>query len=287
MSSVTIVEVAPRDGLQNHDRSFSTASKIAFVEALAAAGLMVIEAASFVNPKAVPKMSDGGEVMSGVHRQPGVRYLALVPNTRGLERAIAAEVDAIALFAAATEEFSDANLNATIDEVFARFSAVVELARSRSLWVRGYLSVAFHCPFHGVVTVDEALPAIQRLLDLGCDEIALADTTGAATPEQVDRLVAATLNITPPQRLALHCHDTAGLALSNVQAGYERGLRVFDGSAGGIGGCPFSPGAPGNVATESLVRYFAQRGIETGIDGPAVERAYETLLQSPEPNQAS
>ncbi|CAN5773774.1 hydroxymethylglutaryl-CoA lyase [soil metagenome] len=287
MNSVSIVEVAPRDGLQNHDFSFSTASKIIFIEDLAAAGLVVIEAASFVNPRAVPKMSDGGEVMSGVDRQPGVRYLALVPNTQGLERAIAAGVDAIALFASATEEFSKANLNASIDDVFARFSAVMDLARSQSLWVRGYLSVAFHCPFHGGVSIDEALPAIQRLADLGCDEIALADTTGSATPEQVDRLVAASLHILPPQKLALHCHDTAGLALSNVQVGYERGLRIFDGSAGGIGGCPFSPGAPGNVATESLVRYFGQRGIETGVDAAAVERAYETLLQRPDLNQAS
>jgi isopropylmalate/homocitrate/citramalate synthase len=274
MADVTIVEVAPRDGLQNHDRALNTAQKIAFIEALAAAGAPVIEATSFVSPSAVPLMADAGEVMKGIDRKPGVRYLALIPNVRGLDRAIEAGVDSIALFAAATEAFSQANLRASIADTFGRFKAVMDSARVHGPWVRGYVSVAFHCPFSGVVPVEQAMSVIAQVQDLGCDEVALADTTGMAEPEQVARLLEKTLEIVPADRLALHFHDTRGRAIENIQTGYDLGVRVFDSSAGGIGGCPFSPGAPGNVATELVVDHFERSGMDTGIDAGLIHEAY-------------
>jgi isopropylmalate/homocitrate/citramalate synthase len=274
MADVTIVEVAPRDGIQNYDRAIETSQKIAFIDALADAGAPVIEAASFVNPAAVPLMADAAEVMLGITRNPGVRYLALVPNVRGLERALDAGVDSIALFAAATEAFSQANLSASIDDTFVRFEAVVERARENGLWIRGYVSVAFHCPFSGVVPVEQALAVISRVRDLDCDEIVLADTTGMAEPEQVATLMEQTLDLVPANDLALHFHDTRGRAIENIQTGYDLAVRVFDSSAGGIGGCPFSPGAPGNVATELVVEHFERAGVRTGIDAGQIHDAY-------------
>ncbi|CAN5785464.1 hydroxymethylglutaryl-CoA lyase [soil metagenome] len=283
MAEVTIVEVAPRDGLQNHDRAIETAQKIAFIEALVNAGARVIEAASFVSPAAAPMMVDAAEVMKGINRKPGVRYLALVPNSRGLERALEAGVDSIALFAAATEEFSQANLNASIADAFGRFESVMERARTLGLWVRGYVSVAFHCPFSGHVDTGQALKVIELIRGLGCDEIALADTTGMAEPHQVTSLVLAALELMPASRLALHFHDTHGRAIDNIQAGYDLGVRVFDSSAGGIGGCPFSPGAPGNVATELVVDHFEDSGVRTGIDADLIRAAYRRHVLDADP----
>ncbi|MCC6945500.1 MAG: hydroxymethylglutaryl-CoA lyase [Thermomicrobiales bacterium] len=276
--SVTIVEVGPRDGLQNHPRDISTAAKIGFIDALSTAGPRVIETTSFVNPKAVPKMADAAEVMDGIQRRPGVRYMALVPNVRGLERALAAGVDAIGLFAAATEEFSRANLNASIDETFVRFAETAQLAKANDVWVRGYISVAFHCPYSGAVAPERVLPVLERLVELGCDEFSLADTTGHATPGDVTALVTAALDVAPVEQLGLHLHDTRGMAIDNVAAGYDAGVTIFDGSSGGIGGCPFSPGAPGNVATESVVDFFERQGIATGIDSSAIRLAYDTWI---------
>jgi isopropylmalate/homocitrate/citramalate synthase len=223
-------------------------------------------------------MADAAEVMAGIERRPGVRYMALVPNVRGLERALAAGVDAIGLFAAATEEFSRANLNASIDETFVRFAETAQLAKANDVWVRGYISVAFHCPYSGAVPPERVLPVLERLVELGCDEFSLADTTGHATPGDVTALVTAALDVAPVERLGLHLHDTRGLAIDNVAAGYDAGVRIFDGSSGGIGGCPFSPGAPGNVSTESVVDFFERQGIATGIDSAAVRLAYDTWI---------
>ncbi|MGD9712554.1 MAG: hydroxymethylglutaryl-CoA lyase [Thermomicrobiales bacterium] len=275
---VTIVEVGPRDGLQNHARDFSVETKVGFIEALAETGLTCIETVAFVNPRAVPKMADAEAVMTGLHRRPGVRYMALVPNVKGLEGAISASVDSIGIFAAATESFSRANLNASIDQTFGRFADVMLRARQHGMWVRGYLSVAFHCPYSGNVSPEQVLPVLDRLRQLGCDELVLADTTGQAEPDRVRTLVEQASAVVPVASLALHLHDTRGLALDNVAAGYESGIRVFDGSAGGIGGCPFSPGAPGNVATESLVKFFDGQGISTGIDADKVHAAYQTWI---------
>ena len=274
---VTVVEVGPRDGLQNEPVRVPTAAKIAFIEALAAAGLPVVEATSFVSPKAVPQLADADEVMRGLRRRPGVRYPVLVPNERGLDRALAAGVDAIALFTAVTEAFARANVGASIAETFDRFAPVMTRARAAELWVRGYVSVAFGCPYSGAVAPEAAVAVARRLLDLGCAEVSLADTIGVATPEGVGRVLAAARGILPRERTALHFHDTGGRALANVAVGLEHGIGIFDSSAGGLGGCPFAPGAPGNLATEALLTFLAERGIETGVDREAVAHASASL----------
>ncbi len=277
---VTVVEVGPRDGLQNELQAVPTAAKIGFIEALAAAGLPVVESTSFVSPKAVPRMADASEVMHGITRRPSTRYPALVPNERGFERALAAGVDAIALFTAASEAFCQANVRATIDETFGRFAPIADRARSADLWLRGYVSVAIDCPYSGPVEPDLAAAVAERLFELGCDEVALADTIGTATPRSVGRLLDATAKRVPLERIALHFHDTGGLALANVMIGLDYGVTVYDAAAGGLGGCPFAPGAPGNLATERLLRLLDGLGIETGIDRSAVERAVTDLRQA-------
>ena len=274
---VTVVEVGPRDGLQNEPQVVPMAARVAFVEALAAARLPVVESASFVNPKAVPQMAGSDELMRAVRRRPGTRYPVLVPNERGLERALAAGCDAIALFTAASEAFSQANVRATIAETFQRFAPVAERARAAGLWLRGYVSTAIDCPYSGPVDPEQAVAVAERLFELGCDEVALADTIGTATPLAVDRLLDLTRRRIGLERIGLHFHDTHGLALANVMLGLDYGVRVYDAAAGGMGGCPFAPGAPGNLATEKLLRLLAGLGVETGVDRAAVERAVADL----------
>jgi hydroxymethylglutaryl-CoA lyase len=275
--SVTIVEVAPRDGLQNEPGFIPTASKIRFIEALARAGCRVVEATSFVNPAAVPQLADADEVMRSIERLPGVRYPVLVPNERGLDRALAAGVDTIALFAAATEEFSQANLRCSIDESFARFSPVAKIATERGLWLRGYVSVAFDCPFSGVVSPESTLKVACRLFGLGCEEVSIADTIGTTDPDHVRQLLEVFNFELPMDKLALHFHDTYGRAVDNIRAALDYGINVFDSSAGGLGGCPFAPGAPGNVATETVLDLFAELGIGTGVDREAIVAAVQGL----------
>jgi hydroxymethylglutaryl-CoA lyase len=279
--AVRIVEVAPRDGLQNHARAFPTGAKIAFIDALSRSSLPVIEVASFVNPKAVPLMADAVEVMSGIDRVPGVRYLALVPNEKGLDRALACGTDSIALFASASETFSQRNINCTIAESLERFAPVLHCAKANGIWVRGYISMAFVCPFEGVIPPSQTARLAGELLELGCDEICLADTIGPAGPEMVSDVLDATLRLVPVDRLALHMHDTYGKAVDNVDIGYEAGIRVFDSAAGGFGGCPFAPGAAGNLATERLIEHLDQRGIPHGIDIENLQTATAQLLASP------
>ena len=274
---VTVVEVGPRDGLQNEPELVPTAAKVAFVEALAAAGLPVVEAASFVSPKAVPQMAGSDEVMRQVRRRPGTRYPVLVPNERGLERALETGCDAIALFTAASEAFSQANIRASIDESFARFAPVAARARAAGLWLRGYVSTAVDCPYTGPVDPEQAVDVAARLFALGCDEVALADTIGTATPRAVDRLLDLTRRRLGLERIGLHFHDTNGLALANAMVGLDYGVTVYDAAAGGMGGCPFAPGAPGNLATERLLRLLEGLGVETGVDRAAVERAVADL----------
>ncbi len=274
---VTVVEVGPRDGLQTEPTLVPTEAKVAFVEALADAGLPVVEVTSFVSPSAVPQLADAGEVMSRVRRRASVRYPVLVPNIRGLDRALAAGADALAIFASATEAFSQANLRGSIDETFGRFEPIAQRARSDRLWLRGYISVAFHCPYSGPVLPSAVVAVADRLLDLGCDELAIADTIGAAKPAEVDALLNDLLPRVPVDRLALHFHDTGGMALENVEAGLRSGGKTFDSSAGGLGGCPFAPGAPGNLATETLVSYLEHRGIQTGVDTDRVSAAVNAL----------
>jgi hydroxymethylglutaryl-CoA lyase len=270
---VTVFEVGPRDGLQNESALIPSAEKIAFVNALGDAGLRWIETTSFVHPKAVPQLADASEVMAGIERRPGVRYPVLVPNERGMERALNSGVDAVCVFTAASEEFSQANVRATIDETFERFKPVVALAQAEGVWVRGYVSMAFHCPYEGRIAPEKALDVSARLLALGVDEVAISDTVGRATPQDMDAVLSLAVDQLPVERLALHLHDTFDLALPNVMLGLEAGITVFDGAAGGLGGCPFAPGAPGNLATEKLVRLLHGLGIETGIDEEKVAEA--------------
>jgi hydroxymethylglutaryl-CoA lyase len=262
---VTVVEVGPRDGLQNEPEVIPTRVKIAFVEALADAGFPVVEVTSFVNPKRVPQLADAAEVMIGMRHLPGVRYPVLVPNQRGLERALAVGVDAIALFAAATEDFSVANVGASIADTFDRFEPVVASARERGLWVRGYVSVAFGCPYTGKVPTAAVADVAARLLALGCDEICLADTIGVGTPVDTRNVLQSVLPFIAVERLGLHFHDTSGNALANVDEALTHGVRIFDAAAAGLGGCPFAPGAPGNLATERLIELLEDNGLRTGV----------------------
>lgn len=282
LDHVTIVEVGPRDGLQNERAVVPTAAKIAFIEALAAAGAPVVESTSFVNPAAVPQLADAAEVMTGIRRRPGVRYPVLVPNEKGFDRALAAGVDAIALFTSATEAFSQANIRCSIDQSFARFAPVVDRALASGFWVRGYVSVAFDCPYTGPVDPAAAVAVAERLFALGCHEVSIADTIGSATVDATVRLLAAARASLPVDRIALHFHDTHGRAVDNILRAHLLGVRTFDSAAGGLGGCPFAPGAAGNVATERVVRELAERGIHTGIDADAVARAATTVMATRE-----
>jgi len=277
---VTVVEVGPRDGLQNESEIVPIESKVRFIEALADAGLPVVESTSFVSPKAVPQLADAAEVMKRIDRRPGTRYPVLVPNERGLERALAAGCDAIALFTAASEAFSQANVRASIDETFARFAPVAVAARAAGLSIRGYVSTAVDCPYSGPVDPNVVVDVTDRLFDLGCDEVSLADTIGTGTPQAVDRLLDVVLHQFDPDQIALHFHDTHGLALANVMIGLDYGISVFDSAVGGLGGCPFAPGAPGNLATEKLLALLDGLGIETGVNRAAVAQAMADLRQA-------
>ena len=274
---VSVVEVGPRDGLQNEASSIPTSVKIAFVNALSASALPVIEVTSFVNPKAVPQLSDAIEVMTGIQRVKGTRYPVLVPNQRGFDRALEAKADAIALFTSATEAFAQANVGTSIDGTFERFGPVAADARRRGFWVRGYVSVAFGCPYLGPVDISAVVSVAERLLELGCDEVCLADTIGTATQESVTSTVQATRESIPIDQLALHFHDTSGSALANVERALELGVRTFDSAAGGLGGCPFAPGAPGNLATEQLIGRMELLGLRTGTHLDAVKAAVDVV----------
>ena len=264
-SKVAVVEVGPRDGLQNEGVIISTADKIAFVDRLSAAGHQAIEVAAFVSPKRVPQMADAAEVFAGIARRPGTRYTALVPNQQGLARAVAAGVSEVAVFAAASETFSRRNINQTIDESLASYAAVCADAKAAGVPVRGYLSTCFVCPFEGPIDPQRVADLAARLLEIGVSEVAVSDTIGAATPGDVLRVLEAIgVRVTRPQ-LALHFHDTRGTALANVLAGLDYGVTTFDSSAGGLGGCPFAPGAAGNLATEDLLFMLNGLGIDTGV----------------------
>jgi hydroxymethylglutaryl-CoA lyase len=274
---VRIVEVGPRDGLQNEDDFVPTDAKIAFVEALADAGLTVVEATSFVHPRAVPQLADADQVLAGIRRKPGVRYPVLVPNLRGLERAEAAGADAIAVFTAASEAFTHANIGMSIAGSLEAFAPVLARASERGWWRRGYVSTAFGCPYSGAVDAQAVVDVATALLDLGCEEISIGDTIGVAEPDDVRHVLEGLLTEVPADRLALHLHDTRGRALDNALAGLDLGIRTFDASAGGTGGCPYAPGAPGNLATETLCALLDARGYEHGVDATAVAAAASTM----------
>jgi hydroxymethylglutaryl-CoA lyase len=270
---VEIVEMGPRDGLQNEKRIIPTAEKIALVDALSLCGFRRIEVASFVSPKWVPQMADGAEVLAGINRAPGVRYAALTPNMKGYEAARAARADEVAIFASASEGFSRANLNCTIEESLDRFRPVAAAARADGIPVRGYVSVVTDCPYDGKVAPAAVARVAASLRDMGCFEISLGDTIGQGRPETVDAMLTAVLAELPASRLAGHFHDTAGRALDNIDAALARGLRVFDAAVAGLGGCPYAPGAAGNVATERVAAHLAARGYETGLDAARIGAA--------------
>ena len=267
---VTVVEVGPRDGLQNEAAVVSASDKVRLIERLADADLPVVEATSFVSPKAVPQLADADEVLPAVRRRQGVRYPVLVPNVRGLDRALAAGADAIAVFTAASDEFTRANIGMTIAESLLAFAPVLQRAHAEGIWTRGYISTAFGCPYSGAVQPEVVAGVAAALRGLGCGQISIGDTIGVGQPEQVPRVVGAVAGSVPVEEIALHLHDTGGLALENVAAGLDSGVRIFDSSAGGLGGCPFAPGAPGNLSTEALVGFLLERGHETGVDLEAV-----------------
>ena len=265
-SKVTIFEVGPRDGLQNETAHISTAHKIEFVNRLAVTGLPAIEVSAFVSAKWVPQMADAGEVFAGIQRRNGVRYAALVPNLVGLDRAHAAGAREIGLFAAASESFSKRNINQSIGESLATYRAVAERALNLGMRVRGYVSTAFGCPFEGAVPPARVAEVASHLISLGAFEVAVSDTIGIAHPGQVPGVVGAVAERVPLERIALHFHDTRGTALANVLTALDLGIATFDASAGGLGGCPYAPGATGNLATEDLVYLLNGLGIESGVD---------------------
>ncbi len=270
---VEIFEVGPRDGLQNEARAIPTADKIALIDLLGRVGFRRIEVASFVSPKWVPQMADSADVLAGLHRAPGVRYAALVPNMQGFERAVRSRADEIAIFASATEGFSRANINCSVDESLARFRPVVEAARELDLPVRGYVSCVTDCPYDGETDPGDVARVAARLRKMGCYEISLGDTLGQATPERVAQMLAAVLDEVPANQLAGHFHATGGRALDNIDAALDAGLRVFDAACGGLGGCPFAPGAQGNVATEDAEAHLRDRGYDTGLDAALLAQA--------------
>ncbi|MGK6314586.1 hydroxymethylglutaryl-CoA lyase [Neorhizobium sp. DT-125] len=263
---VRIHEVGPRDGLQNEKRIISAADKIRLVDLLSACGFEKIEVTSFVRADRVPQMADGAEVMAGIARQPGTLYTVLTPNMRGYEAARTAKADEVAVFASASEGFSRHNINCSIAESFERFAPLVEKAGADGVPVRGYVSCVVDCPYDGPTPPRQVAKVAARLFRLGCAEISLGDTIGTGTPERVAAMLDAVLEHVPAERLAGHFHDTSGRAVDNITVSLKKGLRVFDAAAGGLGGCPFAPGAEGNVATGKTAGHLQALGFETRID---------------------
>ncbi|WP_304950806.1 hydroxymethylglutaryl-CoA lyase [Sulfitobacter sp.] len=270
-----IFEVGPRDGLQNEAREIPVSEKIALVDLLSRARFSRIEVASFVSPKWVPQMAGSGEVLGGITRVEGVRYAALTPNMRGYEDAVAAKAGEIAVFASASEGFSQKNINASIEEAFERFAPILEQARHVDMPVRGYVSCVVECPYDGAVAPSKVAEVADRLFSMGCYEVSLGDTIGAGTPDTIARMLLAVRDVVPVGRLAGHYHDTNGRAMDNIDASLSMGLRVFDAAVGGLGGCPYAPGAAGNVATEKVNAHLMALGYDTGLDQAVIEEAAE------------
>jgi isopropylmalate/homocitrate/citramalate synthase len=271
---VTVCEMGARDGLQNEHAVISADDKVRYIDLLSESGLPLIEATSFVSPKAIPQLADAADVFTRIRKRPGVRYPVLTPNVKGLERAKSAGADSIAVFTAASEAFTKRNINMTIDESIETFRDVVRNAKENNMWVRGYVSTAFGSPFGDAVTPQMVVDVSRKLLELGCDEISIGDTIGVGVPSQVDELVPALLaRDIPLEKIAFHFHDTRGTALANVYAALQHGISIFDSSSGGLGGCPYAPGATGNLGTEDLLYMLHGMGIETGVDLAKVRAA--------------
>ncbi len=274
---IRLVELAPRDGLQNEAIAVPTTVKVAFVDALSRTGVPEIEVSAFVSRRRIPQLADAEEVFERIARAPGVVYSALVPNELGLDRALQARVGKIAVFTAASETFNRKNINAGIAESMDRFVPVIERAKKAGLPIRGYISTAFWCPYEGKIEPARAVEVAQQLLDLGVEELSIGDTIGRAVPAEVTVLLERLLERTPADRLAMHFHDTFGHAVENVIASWRLGIETFDASAGGIGGCPFAPGATGNVGTEAVIRALRARGAVVDVDLEALEEAWRVI----------
>ncbi len=270
---VRVCEMGARDGLQNEHTVISTGDKVRFIDLLTDAGFDYVEATSFVSPKAIPQLADAADVFTRIRKKPGVRHTVLVPNMKGYERARAVGADSIAVFTASSEAFTKRNINMTIDESIAVFGDVVRRAKAEGVWVRGYVSTAFGSPFGDRVTPAMVVNVSRKLMALGCDELSIGDTIGVGVPSQVDELVPALAREIPLDRLAFHFHDTRGTALANVYAALQHGISIFDASSGGLGGCPYAPGATGNVGTEDVLYMLHAMGIETGVDLDKVRAA--------------
>ncbi len=275
IQAVEIFEVGPRDGLQNEKQQIAVADKVTLVDCLSKAGFHRIEVASFVSPKWVPQMASSADVLAGITRAKGVSYAALTPNMRGFEDALAADADEVAIFGSASEGFSRANINASIAESLERFSPVMEAARRAGIRVRGYVSCVTDCPYDGSVAPAQVAWVAGQLHQMGCYEVSLGDTIGQGTPETVSAMLSAVVQEVPADQLAGHFHDTQGRALDNIDASLEHGLRVFDAAVGGLGGCPYAPGAAGNVATEAAHAHLTAQGYTTGLDAEVLTRAAE------------
>ena len=277
MSAVKLVEVGPRDGLQNEKVKIPTAAKVAFVEALGATGVDEIEVSAFVAPRRVPQLDDAEAVFRDIRRTDAVVYSALVPNERGLARALACGVDKIAVFTAVSETFNQHNIHTTLAGSLRRFRPVIRRAKSAGRPVRGYLSTAFWCAFEGRIPPQKAISAAEALFEIGVDEVSISDTVGKATPEEVAQLLESLLRRIAPERIAMHFHDTFGHAAANVRRSWDYGVRIFDASVGGLGGCPFSPGATGNVATETVAAALTDQGAEVNVDLRKLAHARQLL----------
>ncbi|HYW92017.1 MAG TPA: hydroxymethylglutaryl-CoA lyase [Gammaproteobacteria bacterium] len=279
-AQVRMVEVGPRDGLQNEPETVPTETKIAFIDALSEAGLPVIEASSFVSPKWIPQLADAAEVLAGIRRREGTAYPVLVPNERGMGRALAAGARAVAVFTAASEAFNRRNINCSIDQSLERFRPVLERAREVSVPVRGYISCVLGCPYQGEVPTRDVVRVARALVEMGCHEVSLGDTIGVGTPVAARGMLEAVAAEVPVERLAVHFHDTRGQALANILACLQAGVSTVDASVAGLGGCPYAHGASGNVATEDVLYMLHGMGIDTGVDAAAVRRAGDLICRA-------
>ncbi|KZK99683.1 Hydroxymethylglutaryl-CoA lyase YngG [Pseudovibrio sp. Ad5] len=275
---LNIFEMGPRDGLQNEKTLIPTANKIELINRLSECGFEKIETSSFVSPKWVPQMADAAEVFAGITRKPGIRYTALTPNIKGYERAKASGADEVAIFASASEGFSQKNINCSIEESFERFTPIVEAAKADGIPVRGYASCIVECPYDGPTPVQNVAMVSERLLQMGCYEVSLGDTIGAATPETTEAMLDAVLSVIPAEQLAGHFHDTKDLALANIMSSIKMGLRTFDSAIGGLGGCPYAPGAKGNVSTLAVAKMAKLLDYNTGLDIEKLEQTQEFIL---------
>ena len=284
--TVNIVEVSPRDGLQNQATFVATAEKIKLINSLTETGLNHIETTSFVSPKWIPQFKDAAQVLASIEKNPAIQYTALVPNVKGMENALAQGVKSIAIFTAASESFCQKNINCSIGESIERFKEVATLAKQQSVKIRAYISCAMGCPYEGEIKFSAVCNVSEQLFELGAYEVSIGDTIGVGYPEKTKNLFKELTTVAPIKHFALHCHDTYGMAIANIYAACEMGVRTFDGAVAGLGGCPYAPGAQGNVATEDIIYLLEKQGFDTGVDLRKLSSVGNTISASVKPKQS-